>query len=176
LKESLLQVPPAGPLRRETPITRAFFYVSFRVPSKGAPPPGSHLRAPIQRDAPFPEPSFTCLSKTLGKEPPSWFPDGAPMERDAHSQGLHLHISWSPSEQGLLIKIEIHLSKGGMRWHSWLRHCSTSWKVTGSIQDGVTGIFHWHNPFGRTMALGSTQPLTQMSTRSISCGVKAAGA
>jgi hypothetical protein len=28
----------------------------------------------------------------------------------------------------------------------------------------------WHNPFGRTMALGSTQPLTEMSTRNISCG------
>jgi hypothetical protein len=29
--------------------------------------------------------------------------------------------------------------------------------------------------FGRTMALGSTQPLTAMSTRNISWGVKAAG-
>jgi hypothetical protein len=29
---------------------------------------------------------------------------------------------------------------------------------------------------GRTMALGSTQPLTEMSTRNISCGVNAAGA
>jgi hypothetical protein len=25
---------------------------------------------------------------------------------------------------------------------SWLRHCATSWKVTGLIPDGVTGIFH----------------------------------
>ena len=30
--------------------------------------------------------------------------------------------------------------------------------------------FHWHNPSDRTMALGSTQPLTEMSTRSISWG------
>jgi hypothetical protein len=37
-------------------------------------------------------------------------------------------------------------------------------------------IFHWPNPSGRTMALGSTQPLTEMSTRNISWGVKAAGA
>ena len=29
---------------------------------------------------------------------------------------------------------------------------------------------------GPTMALGSTQPLTEMSTGNISCGVKAAGA
>jgi hypothetical protein len=27
--------------------------------------------------------------------------------------------------------------------------------------DGIIGIFHWHNPFGRTMALGSTQPLNR---------------
>jgi hypothetical protein len=36
--------------------------------------------------------------------------------------------------------------------------------------------FHWHNPFGRTMSLGSTQPLTEMSTRNISWGVNVAGA
>ena len=55
-------------------------------------------------------------------------------------------------------------------------HCTTSRNVAGSIPDGVSGIFHWHNPFGRTMALGSTQPLTEMGTRNISWGVKAAGA
>ena len=58
----------------------------------------------------------------------------------------------------------------------WLRHCDTSRKVAGSIPDGVIGIFHWHNPSGRTMALGLTQPLTEMSTRGISWGVKAVGA
>jgi hypothetical protein len=55
-----------------------------------------------------------------------------------------------------------------MRWRSWLRHCATNRKVAGSIPDGVIGIFHWHNPFDRTMTLGSTQPLTEMSTRNIS--------
>ena len=39
--------------------------------------------------------------------------------------------------------------------------------VAGSILDGVIGIFHWHNPSDRTMTLGSTQPLTEMSTRNI---------
>jgi len=34
-------------------------------------------------------------------------------------------------------------------------------------------IFHWLNPSGHTMALKSTQPLTEMSTRDISWGVKA---
>ena len=52
----------------------------------------------------------------------------------------------------------------------WLRHCATNWKVAGSNSDGVTGIFHWHNPSNRTMALGLTEPLTEMSTRRISWG------
>jgi len=38
----------------------------------------------------------------------------------------------------------------------------------------VAGIFHWHNPSGRTMARGMTQPLTEMSTRNISFRVQAA--
>ena len=52
----------------------------------------------------------------------------------------------------------------------WLRHCDTSSNVAGSIPDGVIGIFHWHNPSGRTMALGSTQPLTEVSTRDVCWG------
>jgi hypothetical protein len=64
----------------------------------------------------------------------------------------------------------------GPRWRSWLRHCATNLQVAGSISDGVSGIFHSHNPVGRTMALGSTQPLTEMSTRNISWGVNAVGA
>jgi len=38
----------------------------------------------------------------------------------------------------------------------------------GSIPYRVIGIFHCLSPSGRTMALGSTQPLTEMSTRNIS--------
>jgi hypothetical protein len=46
-------------------------------------------------------------------------------------------------------------------WRSWLRHCATSRKVAGSIPDGVTGIFEWLNTSGRSVALGSTQPLNR---------------
>ena len=46
---------------------------------------------------------------------------------------------------------------------------------TGSILDGVFAIFDWNNPFVRTMELGSTDTLTEMSTRNISWRVKAAG-
>jgi hypothetical protein len=52
----------------------------------------------------------------------------------------------------------------------WLRHCATNWKFAGSIPDGVTGIFHRHNPSGCIMALGLAQLVTEMSTRSISWG------
>jgi len=38
----------------------------------------------------------------------------------------------------------------------------------------IIGIFHSHNPSGRTMVLGSTQLLTEMSNRNISFGVKTA--
>jgi hypothetical protein len=31
---------------------------------------------------------------------------------------------------------------GGTQWRSLLRHCSTSWKVAGSIPDDVIGFFH----------------------------------
>jgi hypothetical protein len=40
-----------------------------------------------------------------------------------------------------------------------------------SIPDEVIGFFNWPNNSSRTMALGSTQPLTEMSTR-IFMGVK----
>jgi len=49
-------------------------------------------------------------------------------------------------------------------------------KSRSSIPDDVIGIFHWHNPSGRTVTPGLTQPLTDMGTRNISWGVKAAGA
>ena len=52
----------------------------------------------------------------------------------------------------------------------WLRCCATNRKVTGSIPDGVNEFFIDINTSDRTMALGSTHPLTEMSTRSISWG------
>jgi hypothetical protein len=42
-----------------------------------------------------------------------------------------------------------------------LRHCATNRKASGSIPNGAIGIFHWHNHSGHTVALGSTQPLTE---------------
>jgi hypothetical protein len=39
-------------------------------------------------------------------------------------------------------------------------------KVTGSSPDEMD-FFNWPNPSGRTMALGSTQPLIEVSTRNL---------
>ena len=67
------------------------------------------------------------------------------------------------------LPIECYMSsftfKKGKRWRSWLRHCATSRKVAGSTPDSVIGILHRLNPSGRTVALGSTQSLREMSTR-----------
>ena len=54
----------------------------------------------------------------------------------------------------------------------WLRCCATNQKVAGLIPGG----FHWHNPSDRTMALGLTEPLTEMSTGRIFWGVNVASA
>jgi len=50
------------------------------------------------------------------------------------------------------------------RWFSWLRHCAKSRKVAGSIGIVLPAA-----------ALGSTQPLTEMSTRNVSWVVKTVG-
>jgi len=63
-----------------------------------------------------------------------------------------------------------HFVADRSRVAQWLRCCATNRKVAGSIPAGVIGNFHWHNPSDRTIALGSTQPLTEMNTMSISCG------
>ena len=64
-----------------------------------------------------------------------------------------------------IIRLLINFTAGLMVNH--VRY-ATNRQVAGSIPDGVTGIFQWHNPSGRNMAMGSTQPLTEMSTRCIS--------
>jgi hypothetical protein len=60
---------------------------------------------------------------------------------------------------------------GSTRYHSWLRHYSTSRKAAGSIPGGVLDFFNLSNSSSRTMALGSIQLLTEMSTRKLA-GIK----
>jgi hypothetical protein len=52
---------------------------------------------------------------------------------------------------------------------SWLSSVPSGKPVAGSSPDEVD-LFNWSNPTSRTMALGSTQPLTEMSTRNVPGG------
>jgi len=84
--------PKTGPPWKRTPISRALLNISFGVPSKGAVPSGSPHRARAGREREretlhFQSPS-SCVSKSLVNEPPSRFPSGAPMERNARLQSL----------------------------------------------------------------------------------------
>jgi hypothetical protein len=54
----------------------------------------------------------------------------------------------------------------GTRYRSCLRYYATSWKVAGSIPDDVIGFLNSIEPSNRTVALGSSQPLTT-STRNL---------
>jgi hypothetical protein len=59
---------------------------------------------------------------------------------------------------------------GGTRSRSWLGHYATSRKFT-SLNPGLGGFFKLPYPSSRIIALGSTQPLTEMSTRNL-LGIK----
>jgi hypothetical protein len=59
---------------------------------------------------------------------------------------------------------ELHLLP---RHRSLLRHYATSQTVAGSIRDVIGFFFNLPKPSSRIMALGSTQPLTEMSTRNL---------
>ena len=55
-------------------------------------------------------------------------------------------------------------------WHSWLRHCATRQKGLVRFPIGLFTFFIHLNPSDRNTALGSTQPLTKMSTSDVYCG------
>jgi len=73
-----------------------------------------------------------------------------------------IEVAWNDS----YFIIQYQLLRGTWRCFR-LRNSATNQKVAGSILDGAIWIFHWHNPSSRTMALGLTQPLTEMSTRNV---------
>jgi hypothetical protein len=52
---------------------------------------------------------------------------------------------------------------------SWLRHYATGWEVAG-LSTNEVDISNLPNPSSHTMALGLTQPLTEMSTRNLPGG------
>jgi hypothetical protein len=86
-------------------------------------------------------------------------------------RNLHLYFMFSLS---CFLYFHPYLRRLSFVWGAciWLRHCTTRRKAACSIPDGVTDIFHWLDPSGSTMALGSVEPPTEKSTRSISWGTK----
>jgi hypothetical protein len=65
----------------------------------------------------------------------------------------------------VIVVIILHCSD--VEVHGALRHYATSQKVAGLTPDEAIGFFNLPNISSRTMALGSTQPLTEMSIRNL---------
>jgi len=68
---SPLQVAELNPIKRDAH-PQSLPFVTFRAPSKGAPPLGSPNRPSIERerDAPFPKPPYNYLSEFPDNGPP----------------------------------------------------------------------------------------------------------
>jgi hypothetical protein len=70
----------------------------------------------------------------------------------------HVSVFMSPSD------------KATQRQRSWLRHYATSLKVVCSFLMRPLDFFSWSNPSSSTMALGSTQLLTEISIMNLHGG------
>jgi len=80
------RLPSWTPMKRDAH-PQSLPYITFRVPSKGAPFPGSPNRAPIEGDAPFPDPPFNYLSE-FPVNGLSMILNRAPVEKSASLQSL----------------------------------------------------------------------------------------
>jgi hypothetical protein len=89
---------------------------------------------------------------------------------------LGMVLNWGQNLSRLVIKImfnaRINPYGNQFLWRKRLvKYISNLWggsgKVMGTIPDEVIGFYNWPNPSSLTMDLGSTQPLTEMSTRNL---------
>jgi hypothetical protein len=85
----------------------------------------------------------------------------------SYAQGQHYRLATIKMEA--MWKSRLHSDKH-RRLVRRLRHYATSRKVAGSIPVEVIGFIKLPNPSSRTMILGSTQPLAEMSTRNLPDG------
>jgi hypothetical protein len=92
------------------------------------------------------------------------------------SVGLPLATSlWVESQWGESHGVMITLTSWKIYWQNRnLNVCvlcqCMHYKAAGSIPDEVIGFFNWPNPSSCIMALGLTQPLTEMSTSDLPGG------
>jgi hypothetical protein len=77
-------------------------------------------------------------------------------------------LVFRPRPAATSVNYVVYIPPRGTKVAQWLRYCVTNEKVAGSLPDGVIEFFIDINPSDNTMALGSTQHLTEMSTRNIS--------
>ena len=92
----------------------------------------------------------------------------------------HLSLFWATPIQSMLLHPTSHIQvvfinsiflwdfffcQRATWWHCCLRHCSSSLKVAVSITYGINGFSQWLLLSGRSVVLGLTQSLTEMSTR-----------
>ena len=87
--------------------SRALINISFRIPNKGALPPDPPHGVPLEREAPFLEPSFIHHSRSLVYEPPppvSRFPSDitGPLWREMPVSGAFLNTSSRVPSKGAL--------------------------------------------------------------------------
>jgi len=101
---------PAGPILIEMPVYRTFSTYPSGSPVK-EPPPGSPHRALLDRNAPFPEPSFKYLSEFpvngLHLPPPPPLPSNeVPMERGARLHSL-FYITFRVLRKGAPLQVRL---------------------------------------------------------------------
>jgi hypothetical protein len=91
----------------------------------------------------------------------------------SESKNKHSKIpEWKQVANKVLLKMEaVCFSEISVDFQQTTRHYipeGSSLHVVGSIPNEVFGFFNWPNPSSRTLALGSTQLLTEMSTMNFS--------
>jgi hypothetical protein len=111
--------PKTRPLWKQTPISRALLSICFGVSSKGALPPGSLYRAPI-------EPSFIHLSKSLVNELSFQVQQRGPSGESC------------PSIEPLLLVIWISICRQSQWYCRSFRHTDTIQKVVFVTFTAVT--------------------------------------
>jgi hypothetical protein len=83
---------------------------------------------------------------------------------------MEVHTSEPLTSQPNTFEVEIAIANLD-RYNSPGTHQIPSWKFAGSSSDKVDS-FNLPNPSSRTMAMGSTQPLTEMSTKNLPGRIK----
>jgi hypothetical protein len=98
---------------------------------------------------------FTLQNKEV-KRSDLWLP----FQKPTQNARIPLHVTTT-----IFRILKVHIL--GQEQRNWFSHYATNRKVAGLIPDEVIGFFYLRDPSSRTMALGSTKSLTEMSTRNL---------